>query len=292
MSSLIDLHIHSQFSDGQFNVDEIVKLSKENGVGLISITDHDDITSSIELKNDTNIKDIEYINGVELSSYIKLNERNIRLHILGYGYNEENDELNSRLLEKKELRTSVNLEYLYKLKQHFPNIFSDIFENIQCDKYITLSRLILKYLEGKDLSLNQLKSIKEYLKNNKPIYPNYEFNVVQALKIIKQANGYAVLAHPYQYNLTTKEEIDLLKLLKENGLVGLEKYHSGDTPNGMILQDKMCNKFNLEWTLGSDFHENHDDFGNQIGYGKNNNLCKSSCSLVKTMYQNGRILKK
>ena len=292
MSSLIDLHIHSQFSDGQFNVDEIVKLSKENGVGLISITDHDDITSSIELKNDTNIKDIEYINGVELSSYIKLNERNIRLHILGYGYNEENDELNSRLLEKKELRTSVNLEYIYKLKQHFPNIFSDIFENIQCDKYITLSRLILKYLEGKDLSLNQLKSIKEYLKNNKPIYPNYEFNVVQALKIIKQANGYAVLAHPYQYNLTTKEEIDLLKLLKENGLVGLEKYHSGDTPNGMILQDKMCNKFNLEWTLGSDFHENHDDFGNQIGYGKNNNLCKSSCSLVKTMYQNGRILKK
>lgn len=292
MSSLIDLHIHSQFSDGQFNVDEIVKLSKENGVGLISITDHDDITSSIELKNDTNIKDIEYINGVELSSYIKLNERNIRLHILGYGYNEENDELNSRLLEKKELRTSVNLEYIYKLKQHFPNIFSDIFENIQCDKYITLSRLILKYLEGKDLSLNQLKSIKEYLKNNKPIYPNYEFNVVQALKIIKQANGYAVLAHPYQYNLTIKEEIDLLKLLKENGLVGLEKYHSGDTPNGMILQDKMCNKFNLEWTLGSDFHENHDDFGNQIGYGKNNNLCKSSCSLVKTMYQNGRILKK
>lgn len=292
MSSLIDLHIHSQFSDGQFNVDEIVKLSKENGVGLISITDHDDITSSIELKNDTNIKDIEYINGVELSSYIKLNERNIRLHILGYGYNEENDELNSRLLEKKELRTSVNLEYIYKLKQHFPNIFSDIFENIQCDKYITLSRLILKYLEGKDLSLNQLKSIKEYLKNNKPIYPNYEFNVVQALKIIKQANGYAVLAHPYQYNLTIKEEIDLLKLLKENGLVGLEKYHSGDTPNGMILQDKMCNKFNLEWTLGSDFHEDHDDFGNQIGYGKNNNLCKSSCSLVKTMYQNGRILKK
>ena len=82
------------------------------------------------------------------------------------------------------------------------------------------------------------------------------------------------------------------KLLKENGLIGLEKYHSGDTPIGMLLQEMMCNKFNLEWTLGSDFHEDHDDFGNQIGYGKNKNLCRSSCSLIKTLRRNGKVLKR
>ena len=292
MSNLIDLHIHSQFSDGQFNIKQLVELSKKNGVGLISITDHDDIRSSLELKSNFNIKEIEYVNGVELSSYIKLNERIIRLHILGYGYDEENEELRIRLLEKRNLRTNVNKEYLVKLIHRFPYLKSDFLEKIQCDKYIRLSRLIEAYLDNEELSSIQLNDIKKYLNSNRPIYQGYEFDALDSLRIIRNANGYPVLAHPYQYRLNVKEETVLLKLLKENGLIGLEKYHSGDTSNGMILQEMMCNKFNLEWTLGSDFHEDHDDLGNQIGYGKNNNLCKSSCSLIKTLRRNGKVLKK
>ena len=291
MPSLIDLHIHSQFSDGQFDIKQLVKLSITNGVGLISITDHDDIRSSLELKSNPDIKEIEYVTGVELSSYIKLNEKIVRLHILGYGYDEENEELKSKLLEKKNLRTCVNKEYLVKLIHEFPYL-KYAMENVKCDKFIKLSRLIENSLDSKDLSNDQLNAIKEYLNNNRPIYPDYEFNALESLQIIKNADGYPVLAHPYQYGLTVKEEIALLKLLKENGLMGLEKYHSGDTANGMILQETMCDKFNLEWTLGSDFHEDHDDFGNQIGYGKNNNLCRSSCSLIKTLRRDGKVLKK
>ena len=292
MPSLIDLHIHSQFSDGQFDIKKLVELSRTNGVGLISITDHDDIRSSLELKNNSDIKGIEYINGVELSSFIKLNERIIRLHILGYGYDEENEELQNKLLKKRNLRTYVNKEYLVKLIHEFPYLNHDLLKNVQCDKYIRLSRLIEVYLNSKELSNDQLNAIKQYLDINRPIYPNYEFDALEALQIIRNANGYPILAHPYQYRLNVKEEIALLKLLKENGLIGLEKYHSGDTSNGMLLQEMMCNKFNLEWTLGSDFHEEHDDFGNQIGYGKNNNLCKSSCSLIKTLRRDGKVLKR
>ncbi len=275
MSSLIDLHIHSQFSDGQFDIKRLVELSRANGVGLISITDHDDIKSSLELKNDPDIKEIEYVNGVELSSFVKFKEKIIRLHILGYGYDAENEELMSRLLEKRNLRTHVNKEYLVKLIHEFPYLDYGLLENVQCDKYIRLSRLI-----------------EAYLNSNRPIYPDYEFDALESLQIIRNANGYPVLAHPYQYGLNVKEEIALLKLLKGNGLIGLEKYHSGDTPNGMLLQEMMCNKFNLEWTLGSDFHEDHDDFENQIGYGKNNNLCKNFCSLIKILRRNGRVLKR
>ncbi len=292
MPNLIDLHIHSQFSDGQFNIKQLVELSKKNGVGLISITDHDDISSSLELKNNSDIKGIEYVNGVELSSYIKLNEKIIRLHILGYGYDEENEELKSRLLEKRNLRSHVNKEYLIKLIHEFPYINNDILEKVQCDKYIRLSRLIEAYLYNEELSNDQLNEIKNYLGSNRPIYQDYEFNALESLQMIRNANGYPILAHPYQYRLSVEEEYVLLKLLKENGLVGLEKYHSGDTPDGMLLQEMMCNRFNLEWTLGSDFHEDHDDFGNQIGYGKNNNLCKSSCSLIKTLRRNGKVLKR
>ena len=292
MPSLIDLHIHSKFSDGQFDIKQLVELSRANGVGLISITDHDDIRSSLELKNNSDIKETEYVNGVELSSFIKLNNRIIRLHILGYGYDEENEELQNKLLEKRNLRTHVNKEYLVKLMHEFPYLSNELLEKVQCDKYIRLSRLIEKYLNNEILSNDQLNDVKKYLDSNRPIYPNYEFEALESLQIIRNANGYSVLAHPYQYRLNVNEEIALLKLLKENGLVGLEKYHSGDTSSGMILQEMMCDKFNLEWTLGSDFHEDHDDYGNQIGYGKNNNLCKSSCSLIKTLRRNGKVLKK
>lgn len=292
MLSLIDLHIHSKFSDGQFDIKQLVELSRANGVGLISITDHDDIRSSLELKNNSDIKETEYVNGVELSSFIKLNNRIIRLHILGYGYDEENEELQNKLLGKRNLRTHVNKEYLVKLIHEFPYLSNELLEKVQCDKYIRLSRLIEKYLNNEILSNDQLNDVKKYLDSNRPIYPNYEFEALESLQIIRNANGYSVLAHPYQYRLNVNEEIALLKLLKENGLVGLEKYHSGDTSNGMILQEMMCDKFNLEWTLGSDFHEDHDDYGNQIGYGKNNNLCKSSCSLIKTLRRNGKVLKK
>ncbi len=292
MPSLIDLHIHSKFSDGQFDIKQLVELSRANGVGLISITDHDDIRSSLELKNNSDIKETEYVNGVELSSFIKLNNRIIRLHILGYGYDEGNEELQNKLLGKRNLRTHVNKEYLVKLMHEFPYLSNELLEKVQCDKYIRLSRLIKKYLNNERLSSDQLNDVKKYLDSNRPIYPNYEFEALESLQIIRNANGYSVLAHPYQYRLNVNEEIALLKLLKENGLVGLEKYHSGDTSSGMILQEMMCDKFNLEWTLGSDFHEDHDDYGNQIGYGKNNNLCKSSCSLIKTLRRNGKVLKK
>lgn len=292
MSSLIDLHIHSQFSDGQFDVKKLVELSRSNGVGIISVTDHDDIRSSLELKRNGDIKQIDYINGVELSSYIKLNGKIIRLHILGYGYDEENEELRNRLLEKRDLRTCVNKEHLVKLIHEFPYISDEILYKIQCDRFIRLSRLIEVYLNNKNLSSVQLNDIKKYLDNNRPIYQDYEFNALESLRIIRNAKGYPVLAHPYQYRLSANEEFALLKILKENGLIGLEKYHSGDTSNGMLLQEMMCDKFNLEWTLGSDFHEDHDDFGNQIGYGKNNNLCKSSCSLIKTLRREGKVLKR
>lgn len=292
MPNLIDLHIHSKFSDGQFDIKQLVELSKTNGVGLISITDHDDIRSSLELKNNPDIKEIEYVNGVELSSFIKLNDRIIKLHILGYGYDEENEELQNKLLEKRNLRTHVNKEYLVKLIHEFSYLSNDLLEKVQCDKYIRLSRLIETYLNNEKLSNAQLNDVKKYLDSHYPIYPNYEFEALESLQIIRNANGYPVLAHPYQYRLNVKDEFALLKLLKENGLIGLEKYHSGDTPNGMFLQEMMCNKFNLEWTLGSDFHEEYDDFGNQIGYGKNNNLCKSSCSLIKTLRRAGKVLKR
>ena len=227
--------------------------------------------------------EINFINGVELSSITKINGRNQWLHILGYGYDNTNDNLISVLNEKRKLRYDVNKKYLIDLKNELSFINDNIFDKIVCNKYITLSRLINKYLDENPYKKEQLEKIKKYIENIKPKYPNYELEAKDAITLIINAGGYPILAHPYQYHLTKNEEILLLRELKNYGLVGIEKFHSGDTLEGMIMQDEICQMFDFEWTVGSDFHTDYDDFGNEIGYGKNNNLCKETCSLIKKL---------
>lgn len=288
VKKLIDLHMHSTYSDGQFDPKELIELAKKNNVGIISITDHDDIRSVNVMKQLKTIN-INYINGVELSAITNIDGENKRIHILGYGYDEKNEHLLQMLEEKRKLRNDVNKQYLIDMLKELPFLNNDILEKIECDKYINLSRLIIKYVETGDYSLKQLENIRNYLNSVKILYPGYEFSDELAINLILEAGGLPILAHPYQYNLSYDQEEKLLIRLKSLGLAGIEKYHSGDTEQGMKDQEKLCDKYELEWTVGSDFHTDYDDCGNAIGLGKNNNLCKDDCSLIKKLYLNKSI---
>lgn len=288
---IIDMHMHSIYSDGQFEPSKLIELAKNNNVETISITDHDDIRSALEINSMNNLN-INYINGVELSSITKIGERNQVLHILGYGYDINNKKINKILEEKRNLRNQVNIEYLYSLIKNFDFIKEDIVEKVVCDKFIRLSRLIIKYLEEEKYKIDQINQVNLFMKKNNPIYNNYEFTDKEAINLILEADGYPVLAHPYQYRLTYEEEDELIKKLISYGLVGIEKNHSGDSEKGMKLQEEFVNKYNLYYTIGSDFHTDYDDFGNQIGLGKNNNLCKSDCSLLKQLKLTNKIQRK
>lgn len=282
MKKYIDLHIHSTFSDGQFTITELAKKAENNNVKIISITDHDDIKSAKEIKQ---IKDLNIINinGVELSSITNIGEKKQRIHILGYGYDENNKQLIDTLENKRDLRNEINKKYLLDLLKEYKYINTDILEKIETDKYIQLYRLIIKYLKENNYNLEQIEEIKKYINNNKINYPDYEFKEETAIKIILEAGGVPVLAHPYQYNLNKEQEDKLLKYLKKLGIQGVEVYHSGETKNGMVVQKDLCIRNGLEWSVGSDYHTDYDDYGNEIGLGKKNNLCITDCSLMKIL---------
>lgn len=291
MKRLVDLHMHSIYSDGQFDPKELIELAKKNNVGIISITDHDDIRSVNAVKQ-LKVSNINYINGVELSAITNVDGENKRIHILGYGYDEKNEHLLQMLENKRKLRNDVNKRYLMEMLKEFSFLNNDILEKIECDKYINFSRLIIKHVEAENYSLGQLEDIQKYLNSVKILYPDYEFSDELAINLILEAGGFPILAHPYQYNLSYEQEEKLLIRLKALGLVGIEKYHSGDTAQGMRNQEKLCDKYELEWTVGSDFHTDYDDCGNEIGLGKNNNLCKDDCSLIKKMCLNKSIYRR
>ena len=101
MDKLIDMHTHTNYSDGDLSPEELIKLSISKNIGTLAITDHDTIEGIKTVNRDEPyIKNsgIRIINGIELSS--KVNKG--RMHILGYGIDLDNKELNDKMHELKE----------------------------------------------------------------------------------------------------------------------------------------------------------------------------------------------
>lgn len=86
LNKIIDLHIHSFYSDGTMSPQEIIETAINKNVGILAITDHDMLDGSIELMNLSNKKDIKCISGVEIDAI----HNGINYHILGYGVNLNN----------------------------------------------------------------------------------------------------------------------------------------------------------------------------------------------------------
>ena len=101
MKNIIDLHIHTNYSDGNLSPKQVIDKALKNGITLISITDHDTIDAyNDELYNYAKSKNITIINGIEISTYVD----KIGFHILGYGFDINNKELKEKLIEIRNYR--------------------------------------------------------------------------------------------------------------------------------------------------------------------------------------------
>ena len=168
--------------------------------------------------------------------------------------------------------------YLINMLKEFPFLKDDILEEIDCSRYIRFSRLIYRYLDKKNFTIEELTLIRSYLKYNPNIYNNYNLDIKESIETIINSGGYPVIAHPYQYRLNYVQIKEMIQYMKSLGLIGIETIHSGDSK-----------ELDLEYTIGSDFHTDIDDNGRQIGYGINNNLCINNCSLLKKIRTNNKI---
>ncbi len=109
-----DLHIHSQFSDGDYSVEKIVSKVRECRIEIFSITDHDNI-ESIKAMENVDKRGVVYIPGVEISC----EKDDYKMHILGYNIDANNTKL-IQLLQNMKLRKNLrNLEIIQQLKEKF-----------------------------------------------------------------------------------------------------------------------------------------------------------------------------
>jgi len=246
--SKIDLHIHSNASDGTLSPQEIVKEAIDKELQLISLTDHDEIKNTKEIQEVAIKNDIAFLPGIEISSTFN----GSLYHILAYGTDNANVELINLLKYNRDLlehRNSESIKYLidkgydidfldYEEYKHDPKRGGWKALNYLIDKKICID--IHDYF-------NRLYSEEKHI-----LYPIF-LNTENVISIIKKAGGIAILAHPY-YEKDISSVDKKLNAFLEIGIQGVECFHPNH--NNIIISEclKFCKEKNLISTAGSDFH--------------------------------------
>jgi predicted metal-dependent phosphoesterase TrpH len=265
MSTSIDLHIHTNMSDGVFSPKEIIDIAKENNVEYLSITDHDNIDAySDELFDYAERRNMILIPGVEISTKID----KCGIHVLGYNFDINNEELRNKL---KVLRNTRH-DYLVKVAKKLEELGYKVnVEELDKIDSVTKSHIALDIIgneENLDMlhkDFNHLPGKSEFIEalliEGCPAYVKKEgITPKEAADLIRGAGGKVALAHPvcYKYEDGLTDE-DILELVNNMKLDAIEaNYHYVDRNDNRIDESdhwrEFAKKHNLICSVGSDFH--------------------------------------
>ncbi|MFV0241329.1 MAG: PHP domain-containing protein [Lacrimispora sphenoides] len=260
----VDLHVHSNASDGTFTPSEVVALAVEKDLAAIALTDHDTIDGLSEALAAAAGLPIEIIPGIELSCVYQGEE----IHILGIYVDPTDRVFISETDALKEIRKKRNDEMIRRFQNAGISITLDEVMAGNPDTVITRAHFARVLLE-KGYVKNMDQAFKKYLNYSGPYCPRKEkITPEHAMKILTDCNASPVLAHPYQYHLGDKKTEELVCYLKDLGLQGLEVYHSSNNQYESGKLRKLARKYDLFPTGGSDFHgSNKPDISLGVGRG-------------------------
>ncbi|MCQ2550620.1 MAG: PHP domain-containing protein [Clostridia bacterium] len=252
MDFKVDYHIHTTYSDGALKPVEIIKKRKAEEYDIVAITDHDGIDGLDEALTAGEALEIQVIPGVEIST--KTHE-GVKVHILGYKFDRTNQKLIDTLKELQENRKERNARLLKALQ--------DLGYDITMEDVI--ARPGQTYFGKPHFAMALVN--KGYAKTKKEAFDNIferdEIKAIQkkglntkdAIELINQAGGMAVLAHPGEIKLSKEEVANLVFELKKAGLKGIECYHPSHDNEAENFFISLASKYHLHITQGSDFHE-------------------------------------
>ena len=275
MQNLIDLHIHSNLSDGVLSPKEIIDKAVDNGVSVIAIADHDTIDAyNDELFNYAKDKNVKLITAVEISTRYK----GRGIHVLGYNFDINNKQLKEKLYTLRNARHIYLHDVASKLKELGYIIDVDSLDKIDA---VTKAHIALNIVENKDNYKLLLETfghipskgefIETIMNEGCPCYvAKKTISPKEASELIREADGKVILAHPvcykYEDGLTDDEILELVNYMNPDGIEANYIYidRDGNKINECILWNNFAKHHNLITTIGSDFHKYdyiHPDIG-------------------------------
>lgn len=261
---MIDLHTHTTASDGVINPRDLVQKAKEVGLSAIAITDHDQVGGLAEGLAAGKDLEMEVIPGVEISTYWKEKNRK-EFHILGYFIDWQNPKLTEKLNFYQNERIRVAKECLKKLNTiGYAADWADVLKIAQGSVGKPhLCRVCFANPANKDLLIKVFGKMPEvndfvryYMLPGQAAYVEKAgMEPKEAIDLIHEAGGVAVLAHPC---FDVPEGQEIIKIMKEWGIEGLEALAPFKTPEAtresIKIFSKMAKENNLLITGGSDYH--------------------------------------
>ena len=253
----IDLHVHSTASDGSYKPSELVHYAIEKNLSAFALTDHDTtagipeaILEAKKINAEAGFEKIRVIPGIELSAEHKGKD----IHILGLNINYRDVEFNRQGAVYRQSREERNAKMIKLLQDNNFDFSEEMIKERFGDAVITRAHYAILmvecgYVKDKD------EAFSKYLNPGCPCYiPRLKVSVTDAVKLILNAGGKPVLAHPLLYKMSTKELDSLVSLLKNNGLIGLEAIYSANKWDDESRMKQLAKKYDLFITGGSDFH--------------------------------------
>lgn len=261
----IDLHVHSNASDGTFTPSELVHYALEKGLSAMALTDHDTVAGVEEAVQAAAGSGLLLIPGVELSAEYRGRD----IHILGLFLDYRSEKLKRYLEEFKTIRDERNVKMAERLTAHKLPVTIEEMKEEYGDAVLTRAHFA-KMLKKKGYVRSYDEAFDRFLGDGKPCYiPRERITPEGAVALIHEAGGLAVLAHPLLYHLGTEELKKLLELLKGCGLNGLEAIYSMNEGRDERRMRELAAEYGLFVSGGSDFHgatKPHIDLG--VGRGK------------------------
>lgn len=246
-----DLHCHSTASDGLLAPAELVRRAAGNGVDILALTDHDEISGLAEARAQAATLPLRFIDGVEVS----ISWGGITIHVVGLNIDPGNQTLQQGLHAIRRGRAERARKMAEDLARvGIPGSLEGAYAYVENPNLIGRTHFA-RFLAEKRYVSDVKSAFQHYLVSGKPGYvPHQWATLEEALACIKASGGIPVVAHPGRYKLTRAEMRSFLGEFKDGGGAGIEVVTSSHSPEQFLEYAILAREFGFLASRGSDFH--------------------------------------
>jgi 3',5'-nucleoside bisphosphate phosphatase len=251
---VIDLHSHTNESDGTFTPIELLELAQQRGVEALAISDHDTFAGYDQALPEARSRGLDLVCGIELSTRAP-GDKARTIHLLGYFLRQPPPaEFRAWLNELIAGRRDRNQRLVASLRSKGVEI--ELAEVERLGRTLTGRPHFARVLIDKGYAANFDEAFRRYLGESAPTYvERYAPYVAAGIQRVLEAGGLPVIAHPIRLGIRDLDaEEAFIGELRDAGLRGIEVFHSDHSPADMQRYSGIARKYNLLVTGGSDFH--------------------------------------
>jgi predicted metal-dependent phosphoesterase TrpH len=250
----IDLHVHSTASDGTDTPAEAVRAAAEAGLDVVALTDHDNAQGWAEAV-DALPPGLTFVRGMEISCVAQVEGRAVSLHLLAYLLDPDEPALAGELAALRESRLGRGEAMVRRLVDAgFPITWERVFE-LAGGGSVGRPHVARALVETGVLPDVSAAFTPEWLADHGRYWvPKAELDPVNAVRLVTDAGGVAVFAHPLASSRGAIVSEDVIEEMAEAGLAGLEADHPDHPPDARRRARQIAERLDLVVTGSSDYH--------------------------------------